>query len=219
MHHHGAILSDTAIRAAIERGQIHVSPMRPGAIGSNSIDLHLGRHLLAYDTPVVDPKVVPRMREVVIPEDGLLLEAGKLFLGVTEEYTECRDLVPWLDGRSSVGRMGLFCHITAGRGDTAFRGHWTLEISACAPPVSLRQRLQNTRVPWHRRLFHPGGVVVYPGMPIAQLTYFQVDGVTTTPYPEKASAKYMGEASKDPRPQPTQIWRSFSGGGGHARPG
>lgn len=209
-HPRGAVLCDTAIREAIDRGQITVQPLRPGAIGSNSIDVHLGRNLLVYTSVDVDPARDNPVREIEIPPEGLLLEAGRLYLGVTQEYTESNNLIPWLDGRSSVGRLGLSVHVTAGRGDIGFTGHWTLEITAMASPAPWWRRLSNRRVPWWRRPFHPGGVVVYPGMPIGQLTFFTVEGVVTTPYTKKVGAKYaeLG-ASADPRPRASKMWKHF----------
>ena len=72
--------------------------------------------------------------KIIIPEEGLLLDSRKLYLGRTLEYTETHNLVPMLEGRSSIGRLGLFVHITAGFGDVGFKGYWTLEIF-CVQPI------------------------------------------------------------------------------------
>ena len=85
--------------------------------------------------------------------------------GSTLEYTETRQYVPFLEGKSSVGRLGIDIHATAGRG-WGFCNHWTLEISVCQP------------------------VRVYAGMPIGQLIYFKVDGNVEVDYASKSSAKY-----------------------------
>lgn len=206
----GAILADSTLKAALSSGQIVVRPLRPGAVGSNSIDVHLGRRLCVYDRHVLDPKVETPVRELLIPDEGLLLSAGCLYLGTTVEYTESHGLTPWLDGRSSPARLGICAHQTAGRGDVNFFGHWTLEISVLSSPLPLWRRLTERRIPWYQRPFHPGGVMVYPGMPIGQITYFTMHGAVEVPYTAKPGAKYAaGGESADPRPQPSRLWKSF----------
>ena len=68
------------------------------------------------------------IRKINIPDDGLLLEPNKLYLGRTVEYTRTDKFIPMLEGRSSTGRLGLFIHVTAGFGDVGFAGYWTLEM-------------------------------------------------------------------------------------------
>lgn len=214
-HHAGALLSDNNLRDALKRGQIVVRPLRPGAVGSNSIDVHLGRWLRVYDAHVLDVREETPVAELLIPEEGLLLRAGCLYLGVTQEYTETHSLTPWLDGRSSAARLGISAHQTAGRGDVGFPGHWTLEISVLSSPLPWWRRLTERRVPWLQRPFHPGGVVVYPGMPIGQISYFTMSGRVETPYTAKPSAKYAaGGESADPKPQPSRLWQSLRPKGG-----
>ena len=83
---------------------------------------------MVYENSPSDMKEDNAAKKIIIPEDGLLLESRKLYLGRTIEYTETHNLVPMLEGRSSVGRLGLFVHVTAGFGDVGFKGYWTLEI-------------------------------------------------------------------------------------------
>ena len=100
-----------------------------------------------------------------------MLMPDKFYLGVTAEYTETHAHVPFLEGKSSVGRLGIDIHATAGKGDVGFCNHWTLEISVKQP------------------------VRVYGGMPIGQLIYFVVSGEINNLYNEKASAKYNTKSS------------------------
>ena len=93
---------------------------------------------------------------MIIPEEGLLLESSKLYLGRTVEYTETHNLIPMLEGRSSVGRLGLFVHVTAGFGDVGFKGYWTLEIF-CVQPIK-----------------------IYPNIEICQIFYHSIDGDYTS---------------------------------------
>jgi dCTP deaminase len=93
-----------------------------------------------------------KIERIRIPEDGMVLKPNKLYLGRTIEYTETHNLVPMLEGRSSIGRLGLAIHITAGFGDVGFSGYWTLEIF-CLQPVK-----------------------IYPFVPICQIYYHTIEG-------------------------------------------
>jgi dCTP deaminase len=86
--------------------------------------------------------------QLTIPEEGLLMEKDKLYLGRTLEYTETHGYVPMLEGRSSVGRLGLFVHITAGFGDVGFAGFWTLEMF-CVQPVRIYAGVQICQIFYH----------------------------------------------------------------------
>ena len=105
-----------------------------------------------------------------IPEEGLLLETGKLYLGRTVEYTETQGLVPMLEGRSSIGRLGLFVHITAGFGDVGFKGFWTLEMF-CVQPIR-----------------------IYAGVQICQIFYHSIEGS----YQTYSSGKYQNNKGVQP---------------------
>jgi dCTP deaminase len=142
---------------------ILIDPFNENQVNPNSYNLRLHNELLVYDNPILDMKEDNPATKIVIPEEGLVLESKKLYLGRTMEYTETQNLVPMLEGRSSVGRLGLFVHITAGFGDVGFKGYWTLEIF-CVQPIK-----------------------IYPSIEICQIFYHSVEG-DYTPY---ESGKYQ----------------------------
>lgn len=176
------ILSDIAIAKAIADGLITIDPFRPECLGTNSYDVHLGKTLATYDGDVLDAKAQNKISYEEIPEEGIVLMPNTFYLGVTEEYTETLAHVPFLEGKSSVGRLGIDIHATAGKGDVGFCNFWTLEISVKMP------------------------VRVYAGMPIGQIIYFDVQGEVATPYNHKKSAKYN---EKSALPKESQMWRNF----------
>ena len=102
---------------------IIIEPYSPSQLNPNSYNLRLSNELLVYDTDVLDMKANNPVKRLTIPETGLLLETNKLYLGRTLEYTKTDQFVPMLEGRSSVGRLGLFIHVTAGFGDVGFAGY------------------------------------------------------------------------------------------------
>jgi dCTP deaminase len=175
------ILSDKEIKAAIERGEIVIEPYDPSCLGTNSYDVHLGKYLATYKDRVLDAKKHNQIEVFEIPEEGFVLEQNTLYLGVTEEYTETHASVPFLEGKSSVGRLGIDIHATAGKGDVGFCNTWTLEIS-CTQPV---------------RIYH--------GMPIGQLIYFQVEGDIENYYNKKQNAKYIQRTIK---PVESMMWKN-----------
>jgi hypothetical protein len=99
---------------------IIIDPFEDSRLGPNSYNLRLHSELLVYDAPVLDMKHNNPFKKMNIPEEGLVLQPGMLYLGRTIEYTKTNGYVPMLEGRSSIGRLGLFIHITAGFGDCAF---------------------------------------------------------------------------------------------------
>ena len=105
-------------------------------LGENYIYVTLGDKLKVYDTPVLDPKCDNPYKEITIPDEGLILEPNKLYLGRTNEYTRTNDFVPLLSGLTELATLGVEIHITAGFGDNGFEGTWTLEI-LCANPTIL----------------------------------------------------------------------------------
>lgn len=109
---------------------IIIEPFDEKKINPNSYNLSLHNELLVYENDILDMKTLNPTKVIKIPEDGLLLEPGKLYLGRTNEFTSTNKYVPMLEGRSSTGRLGLFIHVTAGFGDIGFSGYWTLEIFA-----------------------------------------------------------------------------------------
>ena len=112
---------------------IIIDPFNPDQINPNSYNLRLHDTLMTYENEVLDMSRPNPTREIKIADEGLILEGNRLYLGRTVERTETFNLVPMLEGRSSVGRLGLFVHVTAGFGDVGFKGFWTLEIFAVRP--------------------------------------------------------------------------------------
>ena len=160
------ILTDSKIMDEIKSGHIVIEPFRQQCLGSNSYDVHLADSLSVYKDHILDVKKHNEIDTIKIPGEGYILYPDRFYLGVTEEYTETHAHVPFLEGKSSIGRLGIDIHATAGKGDVGFCNHWTLEISVKQP------------------------VRIYSGMPIGQLIYFAVDGDINTFYGEKISAKY-----------------------------
>jgi dCTP deaminase len=110
------------------------------------------------------------VQKIIIPQEGYVLEKGKLYLGRTVEYTKTDKYVPMLEGRSSIGRLGLFVHITAGFGDVGFNGFWTLEMF-CVQPIR-----------------------IYAGAEICQIFYHSIEG----DYTRYASNKYQNNQGTQP---------------------
>ncbi len=177
------ILSDTDIRKQINAGKIEISDFNQSNLGSNSYDLSLGGSLLVYSEKELDAKKENEFVRFEIPEpEGYVLQPGELYLGVTKERTRVRGFAPFIEGKSSIGRLGMSVHITAGVGDIGFNGHWTLEITVVKP---LR---------------------VYAGMPVAQIMFLLPLGDCTVPYSLKPSAKYQNQENI---PMPSMMWKNF----------
>ncbi len=127
---------------------IIIEPYSDKLLNPNSYNLRLHNELLVYDEAYLDMKRPNKTNLVTIPEDGLLLSPGKLYLGRTVEYTETFNYVPMLEGRSSIGRLGLFIHVTAGFGDVGFKGFWTLEIH-CIEPIKIYPYVEICQIYYH----------------------------------------------------------------------
>ncbi len=150
--------------------QIVIEPFDQKLINPNSYNLRLHDELLVYDDEVLDMKKPNTTHTITIPPEGLLLQPGKLYLGRTVEYTRTDGFVPMLEGRSSIGRLGLYIHVTAGFGDVGFKGFWTLEIH-CVQPI-----------------------VIYPFVEICQIYYHTVKGN----YEAYTSGKYQDNTGIQP---------------------
>lgn len=164
------ILSGKRIREEITNGKLTIDPFDPKRLGPNSYNLRLHSELATYEDEVLDMQKPLPIRPISIPKEGLVLEPMKLYLGRTIEYTETRNFVPMLEGRSSIGRLGLSVHITAGFGDIGFRGFWTLEIFALQP------------------------IRIYAGVEICQIFYHEIAG----PFEEYRSDKYQDNRGLQP---------------------
>ena len=163
------ILSGKTIKAKMGN-EIIIKPFNENAVNPNSYNLTLHNELLVYDETVLDMKKPNTTRTLTIPDEGLVLQPGVLYLGRTREYTETHNCVPMLEGRSSVGRLGLFVHVCAGFGDVGFKGYWTLEIH-CVQPIR-----------------------VYAGVEICQIYYHAIEGE----YEPYISGKYQNNTGIQP---------------------
>lgn len=141
------ILSGKEIEENIGTGII-IEPFQMERINPNSYNLSLHNELLIYDEFPLDLKKANHTKKIVIPESGFLMEPGKLYLGRTKEYTKTSAFVPMLEGRSSIGRLGIFIHVSAGFGDVGFAGYWTLEIY-CAHPVIIYPDVEICQIYYH----------------------------------------------------------------------
>ncbi|REJ91234.1 MAG: dCTP deaminase [Planctomycetota bacterium] len=156
------ILTGSQIRERLD-SDIIIDPFEESQLNPNSYNLRLHKELLVYEEIVLDMARPNRFRRYEIPPEGLVLSPNQLYLGRTLERTETHNLVPMLEGRSSIGRLGLFVHVTAGFGDVGFAGYWTLEMFAVQP------------------------IRIYAGVEIAQIFYHTLDGEVQ----EYASDKYQ----------------------------
>ena len=169
------ILTGSEIKAQLGKN-IVIDPYDERQLNPNSYNLRLHNELIVYEEIVLDMRRPNRFRRFTIPEDGIVLTPNQVYLARTIERTETHNLVPMLEGRSSIGRLGLFVHITAGFGDVGFKGHWTLEMYAVQP------------------------VRVYPGVPICQIFYHQICGDIV----EYRSDKYQNNHDIQPSPFPEE---------------
>ena len=126
------VLSGHEIRQQLGKN-IVIDPFDEARLNPNSYNLTLHDELMIYEEVVLDMRRANRVRRLTIPPEGLVLQPNQLYLGRTIERTETRNLVPMIEGRSSIGRLGLFVHVTAGFGDVGFCGYWTLEMFAVQP--------------------------------------------------------------------------------------
>lgn len=156
------ILSGKMIHERIGKDLV-IEPFDQARLNPNSYNLSLADEILVYEAGVLDMKEKNPTRSIRIPNEGLELQPRKLYLGRTAEFTRTDNFVPMLEGRSSVGRLGLFVHVTAGFGDVGFAGYWTLEMF-CIQPVR-----------------------IYPNVEICQIYYHTLDG----DFEAYKSAKYQ----------------------------
>lgn len=163
------ILSGKEIQNRLGR-DIFIEPFNSEQLNPNSYNLKLHNELLVYEDVCLDMKKQNKVRNIVIPDEGLVLEPNRLYLGRTKEHTKTENYVPMLEGRSSIGRLGLFIHVTAGFGDVGFSGYWTLEIY-CIQPIK-----------------------VYPGVDICQIYYHTIEG----DYVKYNSGKYQNNTGIQP---------------------
>ncbi|GIU97480.1 MAG: dCTP deaminase [Actinomycetota bacterium] len=185
------ILSDRDIRAEVQAGRIVIDPFDPACVQPSSVDLHVDRQFRVFANaryPYIDVRrEMPDLTELVEVEDEgpFILHPGEFVLGSTLERVALPDdLVARLEGKSSLGRLGLLIHSTAGYVDPGWEGHLTLELSNVANlPITL-----------------------YPGMRIGQISFFRLTSPAETPY-GRAGNKYQGQRG----PTPSRAFQDFAG--------
>jgi len=185
------VLSDSHIRRLIEAGRIGIDPYDPALMQPSSLDVRVDRLFRVFRNsryPYIDVKVEQEgLTELVEVEDdeAFILHPGEFVLGSTlERVTLPDDLVARLEGKSSLGRLGLLIHSTAGFIDPGWDGHVTLELSNVA------------NLP----------ITIYPGMKIGQLSFVQMSEPAETPYGTGAlGSKYQGQRG----PTPSRYWKNF----------
>lgn len=145
------ILSGPEIRKRLG-GDIVIEPFDEAQLNPNSYNMRLHHELVVYREQLLDTSRDNPADSLQIPAEGLILQPGRLYLGRTVERTQTNNLVPMLEGRSSIGRLGLSVHASAGFGDVGFDGYWTLQISTIQP------------------------IRIFPNLKICQIFYHQVYG-------------------------------------------
>lgn len=188
------ILSDRSIREELATGRIVIDPLAEDAVQPSSVDLHVDRYFRVFrndTTPYIDPKQRQEdLTELVEVKEGgaFILHPGEFVLGSTLERVALPDdLVARLEGKSSLGRLGLLIHSTAGFVDAGWDGHLTLELSNVANlPIAL-----------------------YPGMKIGQISFLRMTSPADRPYGSGAmGSKYQGQRG----PTPSRYYLNFSPG-------
>lgn len=146
------ILSGSKILQEVNNGNIIITPFNKENINPNSYNYTLGDYVEIYDEEILDPKKDMKTKKILIPDDGLVLEPNKIYLGYTIEAIGSDKYVPLIHGRSSTGRIGLFVHITSDLVDIGFKGNITLQLHATQK------------------------VKIYKGMKIGQISFWNIDG-------------------------------------------
>ncbi|MDQ4132823.1 MAG: dCTP deaminase [Actinomycetota bacterium] len=185
------ILSDKSIREELAAGRIQIEPLDPTAVQPSSVDLHVDRYFRVFrndTTPFIDPKEAQEdLTELVTVTDGrsFILHPGEFVLGSTLERVALPDdLVARLEGKSSLGRLGLLIHSTAGFVDAGWNGHLTLELSNVA------------NLP----------IAIYPGMKIGQVSFLRMTTAADNPYgSSRTGSKYQGQGG----PTPSRYYLNF----------
>jgi dCTP deaminase len=185
------ILSDRSIREELDAGRVEIDPLYPDCIQPSSVDLHVDRYFRVFRNHTMrvidvkeDQEDLTELVEIK-PDEAFILHPGEFVLGSTEERVKLpHDLVARLEGKSSLGRLGLLIHSTAGFVDAGWDGHLTLELSNVATlPITL-----------------------YPGMKIGQISFLRMTTPADTPYGSKAAgSKYQGQRG----PTPSRYFENF----------
>lgn len=186
------VLTGREIVKQMEAGTIHIHPFNPRNLGPNSYDVCLNPKLLVYDLSpgqVLDMKKENPTRSLLIPEDGLVLEPGILYLGCSNETATSHRYVPMFEGRSSIGRLGINTHITAGFGDVGW---------GYLPDAAGKQICQFPT--WTLEIEVVHAIRVYPNVRIGQVYFMRPDGDITY---------YKGKYTQQREPQASQLFKDF----------
>lgn len=161
------MLTGHEILRQIKKKNILIEPFNLDQLNPNSYNVRLGERLKVYERDnVLDPKLENKCyNEIVIPKEGFVLLPNTLYIGATKEIIGSDKYISAIDGRSSIGRLGMQIHLTAGFGDIGFQGTYTLEITVVQP------------------------VRIYPDYPIAQVYFEKPDGKVDFLY----SGRYQGQ--------------------------
>src|SRR5688572_20361314 len=186
------ILSDVDIRKELASGRIEIDPFDESCIQPSSVDLHVDSQFRVFANsryPYIDVRApMPDLTELVEVQgpEPFILHPGEFVLGSTRERVRLPDdLVARLEGKSSLGRLGLLIHSTAGYVDPGWDGYLTLELSNVA------------NLP----------ITIYPGMKIGQISFFRLTTAADTPYgSERAGSKYQGQRG----PTPSKFFEEFA---------
>jgi dCTP deaminase len=170
------ILSGTSIQEQYQRGKININPFQHGQVTTNSYDLTLGASFLRYTCRVLDPRKANPYETLSVGDEGLLMKRGDFILGHSREIIGSDSFVPLIHAKSSIARLGLFVHVTADLVDIGFHGNITFQLYATLP------------------------VKIYPGMSIAQVTFWRPSGEI-----ELYRGKYQGAQG----PCASQIYRDL----------
>ncbi len=192
----GAVLSDRDIKLSLKTGYLKLKPVNK-IIQPSSIDLHIAPTILGFSRRRVKEAAIDLKKtvdeymeyEIMDPKKGCILHPREFILGVTDEWLQLPDqLLANVEGKSSLGRLGLVVHATAGFIDPGFSGHVTLEITNL------------TEQP----------LIIYPHMPIGQIRFSVLTSPAENLYGSvKLKSKYVNEFSKNPKPMPSQYWKNF----------
>lgn len=164
------ILSDKTVLQELQAGNIVIDPFNPKHLNPNSVDLTLAPQFKVYKRGVLDPRQPNPTIDLTIPETGFILEPGEVYLYACNERIGVKNNIrAKVEGKSSLGRLGLFIHVTAGFIDTGFEGNLVLELVATRP------------------------IKVYPDMKICQVEFARVEGEILETYDQKSGSKYHGQ--------------------------
>jgi dCTP deaminase len=176
-----SILLHNEIYENYKSGSIIIEPFDDTQIGPNSYDVKISNHLKMYfQNTILDVSQENEMRSVVIPKEGYVLLPNTLYLGSTVEIVGSRHFIPMYEGRSSMARLGIQSHISAGFGDVGFISKWTLEIT----------------------VVHP--VRIYPNMRIGQIYFHRINNQANDQFPENM---YQGKYTTQNEPQGSMSYK------------